>query len=300
MQLDANDLILFARLIEAGSFSRAAERTGLPKSTLSRRLGQLETALGERLVVRSTRGLAITDFGERMLGHAQRLAEEAEAAADLAAHRLAAPRGVLRVSMAPDMAELDMAQLCLAYSARYPEVRLQLDLSPRKVDLVGEQFDIALRGAERLPDDGTLVARKLASFEHALYAAPAYLERHGAPQHPDELARHACLPLMASNGDALPWRLSRGAERWEGVPQGPLSANSPRLLREFALQGAGIAALGDTHARAALAQGLLRPVLPEWRLPAAAIWCLTPGRRLLPARTTAFIAMLQASLSQMG
>jgi DNA-binding transcriptional LysR family regulator len=238
--MDANDLILFARVMESGSFSRAADRTGLPKSTISRRIAQLETALGERLIARSTRGLAITDFGERMLDHARRLAEEADAATDLADHRQSTPRGVLRVTMAPDIVELDMVNLCVEFSVRYPEVRLELDLSPRRVDLIAERFDIALRGAQRLPDDSTLVARKLADFQHGLYASPDYLARHGAPDHPDDLHRHACLLLTAGNGEAAPWVLSRGAERWQGIPNGPLAANSPRLQRDFAERGAVI------------------------------------------------------------
>jgi DNA-binding transcriptional LysR family regulator len=284
--------------MESGSFSRAADRTGLPKSTISRRIAQLETALGERLIARSTRGLAITDFGERMLDHARRLAEEADAATDLADHRQSTPRGVLRVTMAPDIVELDMVNLCVEFSVRYPEVRLELDLSPRRVDLIAERFDIALRGAQRLPDDSTLVARKLADFQHGLYASPDYLARHGAPDHPDDLHRHACLLLTAGNGEAAPWVLSRGAERWQGIPNGPLAANSPRLQRDFAERGAGIAALGDVLAHQFIATGQLRRVLPEWSLPASSLWCLTPGRRLLPTRTTAFIEMLQAMMAR--
>ena len=138
MSLDANDLILFAQVIDAGSFSRAAERTGLPKSTLSRRITQLETRLGERLLTRSTRRLAITEFGERILEHARRLLEETEAASAMALHRQGVPRGVLRgvlrVSMPPDFVELDLTPFLLQFAASSPELRLELDLSPRRVD----------------------------------------------------------------------------------------------------------------------------------------------------------------------
>jgi DNA-binding transcriptional LysR family regulator len=298
MSLDADDLILFARVMEAGSFSRAAERTALPKSTISRRISLLETELGERLLVRSTRRLAITDFGERILDHARRLIEETDAASAMALHRQGTPRGVLRVSMAPDMVELDLVDLCLQFAASYPEVRLELDLSPRRVDLVAERFDLALRAATRLPDDSTLVARKLCDFRHSLYASPAYIARHGMPEHPDDLVNHICLPLIASNGDAVAWALSRGSDQWEGIPTGPLAANSPRLQREFAVHGVGIVALADFHATRIVEKGLLQVVLPEWSLPAGTIWCVTPGRRLLPARTTAFIDMLKTTMEQ--
>lgn len=166
MSLDANDLILFARVMDAGSFSRAAERSGLPKSTLSRRITLLESELGERLLTRSTRRLAITEFGERMLDHARRLLEETEAASAMAQHRQGIPRGVLRVSLPPDFVELDLAPLLLEFAANYPEVRLESDLSPRRVGLIAERFDLAVRIADRLPDDSTLVARNLCELQN--------------------------------------------------------------------------------------------------------------------------------------
>jgi DNA-binding transcriptional LysR family regulator len=298
MELDANDLILFARVMEAGSMLGAAQRTGLPRSTISRRLSQLENALGERLLVRSTRRLGLTDFGEQVLDHARRLRGEIESASDMAQHRQATPRGVLRVSMAPDMVELDLVPLCLQFTADLPEVRIELDLSPRRVDLLAERFDLTLRAAESLPDDSTLVARKLAQFSHGLYASPAYIARHGTPAHPDELRDHVCLPLVSSSGMTVPWVLLRGAHRWQGNPTGPLAANSPRLQREFATHGVGIVALGNVYVHEFIRQGQLRRILPEWEMPAITIWCVTPGRRLLPSRTTAFIKYLKATIEQ--
>jgi len=296
MSLDANDLILFAQVMEAGSFSRAAERCGLPKSTLSRRITQLETKLGERLLTRSTRRLAITEFGEQILDHAKRLLEETEAASAMALHRQGTPRGVLRVSLPPDFAELDLTPLLLQYASSYPEVRLELDLSPRRVDLLAERFDLAVRAASRLPDDGTLVARKLSEMQNSLYASPAYLARYGTPQQPADLLAHVCLGMISGTGEALPWQLSRGAERWEGMPNGPLAANSRALQRDLAAHGLGIVGLAERFAGKWVEQGLLKPVLPEWRLPTVTIWCVTPGRRLLPVRTLAFIEMLRATL----
>lgn len=300
MSLDANDLILFAQVIDAGSFSRAAERTGLPKSTLSRRITQLETRLGERLLTRSTRRLAITEFGERILEHARRLLEETEAASAMALHRQGVPRGVLRVSMPPDFVELDLTPFLLQFAASYPEVRLELDLSPRRVDLLAERIDLAVRIASRLPDDSTLVARKLCELQNGLYASPAYLARYGTPQQPPDLLKHIGLGLIGGNGDALPWRLSRGAENWEGMPDGPLAANSPRLQRELAGHGMGIVGIDSRFAQTWVDQGLLQRVLPDWSLPTVTIWCVTPGRRLLPARTSAFIEMLRGALVKGG
>ena len=297
MELDANDLVLFAHVMETGSFARAAEHVGLPKSTLSRRIGALETRLGERLLTRSTRRLNITEFGERILDHARRLREETDAAAAIAQDRLGTPRGVLRVSMPPDFRELDLTPLLLDYAARYPEVRLELDLSPRRVDLLAERFDLAIRAAARLPDDATLVARKLCEMRNGLYASPAYLKRYGEPATPADLLKHVALQLIGGNGDALPWRLSRGNEQWEGLPTGPLAANSPGLQREMAAHGLGIVGLDDRLARNCVERGLLQRILPDWSLPTITIWCVTPGRRLIPTRTTAFIEMLRVALT---
>lgn len=297
MRLDANDLLLFALIIETGSFARAAERAGLPKSTLSRRLSALEAKLGERLLSRSTRRLTITEFGERILDHAKRLLEETEAATAIAQHRQATPRGVLRVSMPPDFVELDLTRLLLQYAAAYPEVRLEIDLSPRRVDLLAERFDIAIRAASRLPDDSALVARQLTQMNNALYASPAYLARYGEPATPADLSQHIGLGLIGGNGEAVPWRLSRHDEIWEGTPNGPLAANSPGLQRDLAAHGMGIAGLTEHFAENLLAQGLLKRILPDWQLPSVTIWCVTPGRRLLPARTTAFIEALRSLLT---
>ena len=296
MSLDANDLILFAHVMDAGSFSRAAERTGLPKSTLSRRITLLEGKLGERLLTRSTRRLAITEFGESILDHARRLLEETEAASAMAEHRQGIPRGVLRASLPPDFVELDLTPLLLDFAANYPQVRLQLDLSPRRVDLIAERFDLAVRIASRLPDDGTLVARKLCELQTRLYAGPAYLARHGAPERPADLLDHVCLPVIGSSGDLAPWHLSSAADHWEGMPNGPLLANSPTLQRELSVRGAGIVALSDRFARQWVERGLLENVLPDWTLPSVTIWCVTPGRTLLPARTLAFIEILRSAL----
>lgn len=296
MSLDANDLILFAQVMDAGSFSRAAERCGLPKSTLSRRITQLETKLGERLLTRSTRRLAITEFGEQILDHAKRLLEETEAASAMALHRQGTPRGVLRVSLPPDFAELDLTPLLLQYASSYPEVRLELDLSPRRVDLLAERFDLAVRAASRLPDDSTLVARKLCEMSGSLYASPAYLARYGTPEQPADLLDHVCLGAISGTGEALPWQLARGAERWEGMPTGPLAANSRGLQRDLAAHGLGIVGLADRFAAKWIEQGLLKRVLPEWSLPTVTIWCVTPGRRLLPVRTTAFMELLRTAM----
>ena len=295
--IGADDLILFAGVIDARSFAKAADRLGMPKSTLSRRISALETHLGQRLVMRTTRKLSLTEFGERVLEHARRLQDESSAVLALAAHEQDQPRGLLRVALPPDFMDLDLTTLILQYTSRYPEVRLELDLSPRRVDLVTERFDVAIRAAEKLPDDSTLVARKLMDMSIQLYASPAYLSRYGMPAHPDALQDHICLPLISSSGDTQPWVLHRDGESWQGIPRGVISSNSPGLQRELVINGMGIAALADPFVRSAVSEGVMHCVLPQWQLPNITLWSVTPGRKLLPSRTLAFVSLLRERLA---
>ncbi|HOW75987.1 MAG TPA: LysR substrate-binding domain-containing protein [Candidatus Competibacteraceae bacterium] len=295
-QFAPNDLLIFARIAEAGSFSRAAERLGLPKSTVSRRMTLFEEQLGERLMLRTTRRLMLTEFGEHLLEHARQVVTEVEAVQALAEHRQARPSGRLRVSMPSDFANLLLTDMLAAFIALHPAVALELDLSPRRVDLLGENFDIAVRmGA--LPDDTLLAARRIAVFPIGLYAAPTYLAEYGDPVSPEDLVHHEALRLLERNGEAANWTLISGPQRWEGQPAGRTTANSPELLIRLAGAGAGIAAAPDCFAAPSVRRGELRRVLPAWSLPSHPAWAVFPGRRLMPAKTQAFIDMLEAALT---
>lgn len=295
-QYEPNDLLIFARVAEAGSFSRAAERIGLPKSTVSRRIALLEEQLGERLMLRTTRRLALTEFGTQLLEHARQVAAEVDAVKALSEHRQARPSGRLRVSMPSDFATMLLTDMLAAFIALHPAVSLELDLSPRRVDLLGENFDLAVRMGD-LPDDTLLVARRIAVFPSGLYAAPAYLAGRGDPAAPDDLLKHDALRLLGRNGEAVGWTLTSGNRRWEGVPPGRTAANAPDLLINLARAGAGIAAVPDYFAAPSLRRGELRRVLPDWDMPSHNAWVVFPGRRLMPWKTRAFIDMLEAALA---
>lgn len=293
IDIDPNDLLLFARIAEVGSFTRAAERVGLPKSTLSRRISTLESQLGERLLQRTTRKLVLTEFGLGLLEHARGVVEQTEAAASLAQHRQLEPSGRLRVSMPADLAA-GMEDMLATFMARYPQVSLELDLSPRRVDLVSESYDVAIRMGE-LPDDASLAARRVAHFTTGLYAAPDYVKKRGAPKHPDDLAGHDLLFILARNGGAAPWLLTSGKLTWQ-MPLGARTlANSPDLLVRLARRGAGITAVSDHYVADYVKNGSLVRVLPDWRLPDVDGWAVFPGRRLMPTKTRVFLDMLQAS-----
>jgi len=292
MDVEPNDLLLFARIVEAGSFSMAAQRLDLPKSTVSRRIALLEASVGERLLQRTTRRLMLTEFGASLLEHARKVAEEVEAAGALAQHRQAAPSGKLRISVPNDFANVGMTVLIARFIDKYPAVSLELDLSPRRVDLVAENFDIAIRMGD-LPEDSTLAARRVAIENFGLYAAPSYLARRGLPEQPDDLLQHDLLCILRRTGGPAPWILQRGKVRWERDLTARLTANSPELLARIACGGAGIAASSDLFVASYVKKGELVRVLPEWDLPAATGWAVFPGRRLMPAKTRAFLDMME-------
>lgn len=296
MQIEPNDLWLFAKIADAGSFSKAGELLGLPKSTLSRRISNLEKQLGERLLQRTTRQLNLTELGLRLLQHGRQVSEEIEAAMALAQHRQIQPSGVLRISMPNDFANLFLAPLLAKFSDSYPAIALEIDLSARRVDLLSESFDLAIRmGA--LPDDATLTAKRLSLQTWGLYASPVYLEKRGTPEHPEDLLKHDALSLLAGNREAPAWQLNRGEQQWQGMPPVRIKANSPELLVKLAMQDQGIVAAPDSYAGNYVQNQDLVRVLPEWCLPQTTAWLVFPGRRLMPTKTRVFIDFLDEHLN---
>lgn len=294
---DPNDLLLFVRVAETGSFSRAAEQLCLPKSTLSRRIAQLEQQMGEPLLLRTTRRQRLTELGQQVLDLARELAADLEAVHALREQRQAVPSGRLRVSLPSDIANLLLTHSLAAFAALHPAVTVELDLSPRRVDLLGEGFDLAVRMGD-LPDDGLLVATRLAVFSHGLYASPDYLANHGEPVTPEDLLRHTAISLGSGRSAQQTWVLSNGQQQWQGRPPSRAVMNSPELAVRLACCGMGMAGVPDLFACADVQAGRLRRVLPDWQLPQSVAWAVTPGRKLLPAKTRAFIDMLQRVLQQ--
>jgi DNA-binding transcriptional LysR family regulator len=304
--MDPNDLALFAHVADAGSFTAAAERLNLPKSTLSRRLSALEARLGERLMQRTTRKLSVTEFGAAVLEHARQVVLETDGVLSLALHRQAEPSGRLRVSMPGDVAQLALGEALAHYVRDHPKVQLELDLSPRRVDLIAEGFDLVVRMGD-LRDESQLSARRLATFDGGLFASPAWVQRHGVLRHPDDLLAperevHA-LVVSAQAGQAKPWALYRSdgqeapPERWQGLPARWTLANSPAMVLQLAEAGVGVAAAAGFFAHAAVREGRLVPVLPDWQTPGAPCWAVFPERRLMPAKTRSLIDVMVAALA---
>lgn len=295
-ELEPGDLLLFARIVECGSLSQAAERLQLPKSTVSRRLTLLEARLGERLLQRTTRKLVLTEFGGSLLEHARKVAEETEAAGALAQHRQQAPNGLLRVSMPADFANSHLIRLLPDFLKKYPAISIDLDLSPRRVDLVAEGFDVAIRmGA--LPDDASLAARRVVLSTWGLFASPHYTGLHGLPEHPDDLFRHDLLSLPRAVNGLARWKLSRGKTTWERDVPIKTRANSPELLTKLATAGLGVATCTEEFAAPHVKKGELVRILPDWSFPESTGWAVFPGRRLMPAKTRVFLDMLEENFN---
>jgi len=278
-----NDLYLFAMVVEHGGFSRAERALDIPKSRLSRRVSQLESDLGVRLLQRGSRHFVVTEVGQRVYQHVQTMLNEAQAARDVVAELQAEPRGILRVSVPIDVAGRQMDKILPEFMRRYPQVQLQLTVSNRRVDLLNEGIDVAIRVRDSLDNDGNLVLRTFGHSESLLVASPEYLRLHGKPTHPRELIEHATLSNNESDIKQQ-WKLHgpNGPELFDIRPQ--LVGSSFPLLSALAEQGMGITLLPLLWCVDLLQEGKLEIVLPEWRLPQGIYHAVFASRRgMLPA-----------------
>lgn len=296
MSLNPADLLLFIRVVEEGSFTLAAERLKVPKSTLSRRIAILEEMLGEILLRRTTRRLTITDFGHTFYLQAKRVAHEIDIAAALSERPLHQPGGLLRLSMPGDFTHDMLGPFLSRFIARYPDIQLEINVSQRRVDLTAENYDLALRLGS-VASDATLVVRRITTFQPQLFASPAWLEKNGEPRTPDDLLAHRVLALQMSGVDLPVWEMEKEGMRWANPLPTLVKANSPGILKEMALAGAGIVCLAGHYVRPHTARGELKALLTDWQLPGIPVWAVFSGRRLIPARTRIFIEELKQHLN---
>lgn len=287
---DLNDMLVFAEVARAGSLTAAGTRLGMPKTTVSRRLGKLEQRLGTRLFDKSTRRLEPTEVGMAYLSRCLPILEDVEAARDFASQLTERPRGLLRISAPPDFSEHWLAAPLAGFSLRYPEVSLEFDLSARHVDLIGERIDIAIRAGHLA--DSTLVARALGNMTRSIYASAAYAEREGLPDTPADLARHRFVLLRGARQVMDRETLSRGRQQVDVRVTGRIEANSLSMVRELAAAGAGLAVLPDAMIGVEKSPHALVRVLPEWTLTGTPVHLVMPSRRFVPRKTQAFIEYL--------
>ncbi|MFO1516083.1 MAG: LysR family transcriptional regulator [Lysobacterales bacterium] len=280
---------LFARVVETGSYTAAAEQLEISRALASKLVQALEDQLGVRLLHRTTRRLSLTEAGQNYYQRvAEILAQLAEAEAEAAELQLE-PRGRLRVSAPMSFSILHLGAALADFQRKYPRVELELNLNDRVVDLVEDGFDLAIR-IGRLADS-SLVARRLAGSQIVAVAAPAYLAWHGMPSHPDDLAHHNCLDYTLSPRRDE-WQFARGEERVNVRVRGNLHVNNGDMIALAAAQGLGVALSPAFIVHDALRRGDLVRVLPEWQLPDIGVYAVYPAGRSLPAKTRSLIDFL--------
>ncbi len=296
MNQDLNDMRYFAEVVEQGGFSAAARALGLPKSRLSRRIARLEAELGMRLLHRTTRKLSLTAAGEQYLRHCVAVRDQAEQAwAELAQVR-AEPRGMLRVVCPVTLAQTVVGPLLGEYLARYPEVRLDLQVSNRVVDLVEEGVDIALRVRSELGDSGSEVAKGLGLSHALLVASPEQLDRGARPREPADLAKIAAVGMSGLEG-GFRLRLAGPDGERHAVNCRPVCTADDLITLRFAiLGGVGFGVLPDYMCREDLADGRLEQVLPRWSLPPGIVHAVYPSRRGMGPAPRSFLDFLGEKL----
>jgi DNA-binding transcriptional LysR family regulator len=281
--MNLNDLRFFVQAVESGGFTSAARHLGVPKSTVSKRVAELEAGLGVRLIHRTSRSFTLSDLGRDFYDHARAALIEAESAEGVVRQRLAEPSGTVRLTASVPTAQFHLAAHLPALAAAYPKLQLVVHVSDRFVDLVQEGFDIAVRSHFAPLPDSALVQRRLTREPIVLVAAPAYLERRGAPRWPQDLAVHDGL-LTAPT--AATWRLRQNDEdeAVEVTPRMRMVADESVVLLQAAAAGLGITCLPEAMCRDAVACGDLTPVLPGWSAGTVTTTLLMPHRRgQLPA-----------------
>src|SRR5690606_26364722 len=272
MAFDLNDTLIFVKVVEQGSFTAAARALGLPKTTVSRKVQELEARLGAQLLNRTTRRLGLTEAGSVYYEHCQNIARELDEAESAVGQLQGGPRGWLRLSAPYSIGIAWITPLLGEFHARYPEVRLDMHLSNEPVDVIGGEIDMALR-AGPLPDS-SLVARRLATFRTQVFASPRYIERHGEPLHPDELRHHRVIAVRKhyhAHPSRITWPLSDGTRTIE-YPVDPLIvANDPSAVIGPVLCGEGLTLASDMGAKPYVEAGALRRVLAGWTGPEVAL-----------------------------
>lgn len=297
MPADLNDILIFLKVVETGSFTAAGRALRLPKTTVSRKIRELEQRLNVQLLHRSTRRLGLTQAGTVYFAHCGQIPQtllDAEAAiGELQGHAA----GTLRITCSYSLAVTLVAPLLAPFRARYPDVLVDLVLSHRNLDLIAEKIDLALRMGDLA--DSSMVARRLAVLPNRVYATPAYLAQYGTPGHPDELHHHhALVTRVARSGAGYAWPMREGdGGVLKNYPVTPIiEADDPEVLKAPLLAGAGLMMATDDIMRTCVAQGLAAPILPGWLGRCPALHAVFPQGLVQPPKLRVFLDFLVAHL----
>lgn len=277
-------MLYFAEVVDRGGFAAAGRAMGIPKSRLSRRVAELEGRLGVRLLQRTTRKLSLTQTGEVYFRHCSAMRDEAAAAAEAVAEVSEEPRGTIRVACPITLAQSTVGQVIAGFLLKYPQVRIEMRVANRAVDLVEESIDVALRVRPTLEDSGSLVVKSLGRTGTVLVCTPAVIRRNGQPADVDDLARMDTMAMSVVDGKSS-WRLAGpGGAEHVFVHRPRYVADDLLTLKLAVMQDVGICLLPDYMCSESLANGRLVEVLPGWRPLAGVLHAVFPSRRgLVPA-----------------
>lgn len=292
---DFEGLAIFAKVVEARSFSGAAAELRLSKATVSKAVSRVEAKLGARLINRTSRRLALTDAGRQLAGRAAQILADAEAAEAVALTQATRPRGMVRLAVPMSFGLLHIAPLLPEFLATYPEVSVDLHLSDAMVELIGDGFDAAIRIG--ILSESSLVARRLCEVLPYLVGSPAYLNEHGRPSHPLHLAQHRCIGYGHTTTPET-WRFSKDGKLATVQPSGPLRVNNGEAMLPALIAGTGVGILPDFILHDALAAGQLERLMPDWALPAGAVYWVTPPGGPQPKRVEVLAEFLVEKLAR--
>jgi len=279
---------VFVRVVDTGTFTRAAEVLHMPKATVTTLVQNLESHLRVKLLNRTTRRVSVTPDGAAYYERCMRILAEVEETESALGRTKLSPRGRLRVDVPAVFGRRVLVPALPDFFARYPEIRLELGCSDRPVDLLEEGVDCVVRGG--VQPDSTLVARRVGLLEFVACATPAYLERYGLPAHPGDLARHRCVNYFsAKTGRSYPWDFSKDGERLELDIAGFMALNDSEAYLEAGLAGLGIIRASTFLVRDAMADGRLNRVLADWQTDRVPVWIMYPQNRHLSAKVRVFV-----------
>lgn len=289
---DLNDMLYFAEVVERGGFAAAGRALGIPKSRLSRRVSELEAQLGVRLMQRTTRKLSLTEVGEAYLRHCQAVRESAQAAADTVAQVQTIPRGTVRVSCPVTLAHTVLAELMPRFLATYPEVRIDMLVTNRAVNLVEEGIDVALRVRATVDDSGSMVVKRLDHTTQILVASPELLMRRGTPQTLDDLAQLDSISMSAPDGRST-WVLIGPGGVQQTVQHTPRYVADDLLTLKFAaVAGTGVCWMPDYMCQDEIRERKLVRVLSDWAPAPSIVHAVFPSRRGLSPAVRRFLDYL--------
>ncbi|MDD7805105.1 MAG: LysR family transcriptional regulator [Endozoicomonas sp. (ex Botrylloides leachii)] len=283
---DLNEILIFTKVVECGSITAAANRLGLQKSTVSRKLANLEKRLRVRLLARTTRSLRLTDIGRTHYSRCRDIIMAWEDSETSLKEAIDVPSGNMRLLIPVDLGQRLMNGIINDFLTRYPKVSIEVELSSREARLIEEGLDLIIRFGR--PDDSSLIAQKIFSSPLNLYASTQFLKRCGLPSHPAELHQYACICLGTPQSDHK-WLLTKGSSVFKHHPSGPLKTNNLSGALDAALAGIGIACLPSFLCHHHIEQGDLVYVLPEWKPKDGEIFALYPHRQLVPLMVRHFI-----------